>query len=500
MKSKLYENYLNTQQHISELIISLDVMQEKSVKTKGVIYTPKHIADHMVYLSQPTAEKTIIEPSCGHGIFLFSLLDYMKDNQNLKDKELLDWFLNKVRGLEFNPITVEETKELLSLYFIKNTNQTPSENIFNNILVADSLFYKHDKIYDLCIGNPPYVSIKNIEEDYLTQLRENFKSCKKGNIDLYFAFIEHYKNLSKELCFITPNSFLTSQAGKPLRNEVIDHLSLLIDFKEKYVFKDARTFTCIFKTLKDHKINQCLYSNDINEELKLKDKKEIILDQKNRENEDGIVNYLGSIATAANKLYKVKRENDKYFAEFNGDRFPIEKEILAPYLKIVKVKNEDISNIDYMIYPYNDDKELIKENDLKQKYPKAYKYLKTIKIELEKRNKGKIEEFESWYSYAKKSGMYKITEKEIVTIPALIGGECKPVKLNIENLLDNFGRVVFTDGFVVPNNVENKKICDFILSEEFINQIKKTATIFANDPNLYYKVAPRDLKSLKINT
>jgi len=498
MKKELYQKYLKTNQHISELIIEIDKIQEKEVKTKGVIYTPKHIADHMVYLSQPTHEKTIIEPSCGHGIFLFALLDYMKKNEKLENEKLLDWFLNKVTALEFNPITVTETKELLSLYFQKNTNQKPSENIFNNIIVADSLFYEHNKIYDLCIGNPPYVSIKNIEENYLNQLRENFKSCQKGNIDLYFAFTEKYKNLSKELCFITPNSFLTSQAGKLLRNEMIDYMSLLIDFKEKYVFKDARTFTCIFKTLREHKIEQCLYANNINEELKLKDKKEIILDQQSKDLDSGITNYLGSIATSANKLYKVKKENEKYFTEFNGKKFEIEKEILAPYLKIVKVKNEDISNIDYMIFPYNDEKELIKEKELKQKYPKAYKYLKTIKPELEKRNNGKIEEFESWYSYAKKSGMYKITEKEIVTIPALIGGECKPVKINIENLLDNFGRVVFTDGFVIPNNTENKKVCDFILSEQFVEQIKKTATVFANKPNLYYKIAPRDLKKLKI--
>ncbi len=499
MKKELYENYLNSQQHISELIMSLDKIQEKSVKTNGVVYTPKHIADHMVYLSQPTPEKTIIEPSCGHGIFLFSMLDYMRENQKLENEKLLEWFLNKVKALEFNPITVNETKELLSLYFKKNTNQKPSESEFSNVIVADSLFYEHDEIYDLCIGNPPYVSIKNIEENYLNQLRENFKSCQKGNIDLYFAFTERYKNLSKELCFITPNSFLTSQAGKLLRNEMIDHMSLLIDFKEKYVFKDAKTFTCIFKTLRDHKIEQCLYSNNINEELILKDKKEIILDQQLKEDDSGITNYLGSIATSANKLYRVRKENDKYFADFNGKNFEIEKEILAPHLKIVKVKKNDVSNIDYMIYPYNDEKQLIKEKELKQKYPKAYKYLKTIKPELEKRNNGKIEEFESWYSYAKKSGMYKITEKEIVTIPSLIGGECRPVKLNIENLLDNFGRVVFTDGFVVPNNIENKKICDFILSEDFIKQIQKTATIFANEPNLYYKVAPRDLKKLKIN-
>ncbi len=498
MKKELYEKYLNTNQHISDLIVSLDSIQEKSIKTKGVIYTPKHIADHMVYLSQPTAEKTIIEPSCGHGIFLFSLLDYMKENQKLENEKLLEWFLNKVKALEFNPITVIETKELLSLYFKKNTNQTPSEIVFDNIIVADSLFYEHDKIYDLCIGNPPYVSIKNIEDNYLLQLRENFKSCQKGNIDLYFAFTEKYKNLAHELCFITPNSFLTSQAGKLLREEIIDNISLLIDFKEKYVFKDARTFTCIFKTLKEHKIEQCLYSNNTNEELKLKNKKEIIIDQGLREQSQGITNYLGSIATSANKLYKVKKEGDKYFADFNNKKFEIEKGILAPYLKIVKVKNEDLSNIDFMIYPYNDEKQLIQEKDLKNKFPKAYKYLKTIKEELEKRNNGKIEEFEYWYAYAKKSGMHKITEKEIITIPALIGGECKPVKLNIENLLDNFGRVVFTDGFVIPNNMENKKVCDFILSEEFIKEVKKTATVFANDPNLYYKISPRDLKSIKI--
>ncbi len=55
----------------------------------------------------------------------------------------------------------------------------------------------------------------------------------------------------------------------------------------------------------------------------------------------------------------------------------------------------------------------------------------------------------------------------------MVGGECKPRLINISNLLYQYRKIVFTSGFIIPQNKENKIACDYVLDEKFFDFAKK---------------------------
>lgn len=497
IKNKIYDEYLSGKIHESDLIIKLDQIQEKTVKEDGVIYTPWDIVQKMIAMANPTINMNIIEPSCGHGIFLIGLLDYFQNTFKLNGEELFQWFNNKVTGVEISQNTINELKEILSVYFLKHFNLKITPNQFSNIYCHDGLTFQSEKHFDLCIGNPPYIRAKNLEADYLKYLKSNYISCKKGTIDIYFAFIEKYSNFSDNLVFITPNSFLTSNAGLVLRNAIMDKLTLLIDFKEKKIFKDASVYTCIFKTISVGSTAEFIYGNEI-DKTEIKNKSDIF---GQLDNDDGLVsNVLSGIATLCDSVYKVKKAKDgNFYAIYNSITYPIERDIVVPYLKLTKVKSsEDISNIDYMIYPYNDDKTIIEEDILKEKFPLVYNYFLAVKNRLSQRDKGKTDKYESWYAYGRKQGLHNITENYVIVVPQMIGGECKPHKIDISNLLDDFGKIVFTSGFIIPQNQENKVASDYILDEQFIEFAKKNGKVWPGKDENYYSLTAKQIKKFKV--
>lgn len=496
-KKEIYKEYLTSQMHESDLIVGLDSIQEKTVKDDGVIYTPWNIVQEMISIAEPTIDMHIIEPSCGHGAFLIGLLYYMNEKHNLAGKELYSWFKDKVVGVEISQNTVDELKEILSVYFLKHFKLSIKPNDFSNIYCHDGLTFDNGVHFDLCIGNPPYIRAKNLEPEYLQYLKDTYESCKKGTIDIYFAFIEKYSMSADNLVFITPNSFLTSNAGLVLRNNLADKLTFLVDFKEKKIFKDASVYTCIFKTVAIGSTAEMVYGNDL-DKIELKNKAEIFgtLDE-----QDGLVDtVLSGIATLCDSVYIVRKAKDgKFYATHNLQSYEIESEIIVPYLKLTKVKSsKDISNIDYMIYPYNDDKTVIPETELQSKFPLTYNYLLAVKERLLQRDKGKTDKYESWYAYGRKQGLHHITEKYIIIVPQMIGGECKPHKIDITNLLNNFGKIVFTSGFVVPQNKENKVACEYILGEQFIEFAKRNGKAWPGKDESYYSLTAKQIKKFKV--
>jgi len=496
IKNKIYEEYLTGKIDESSLIFKLDCLQEKTVKDDGVIYTPWYIVKKIIEIASPTINMNIIEPSCGHGIFLIGLLDYFKNKFKLNGEQLFTWFNEKITAVEISQNTINELKEILSIYFLKHFNLKITPNQFSNIYCHDGLTFQNEKHFDLCIGNPPYIRAKNLEVNYLKYLKSNYTSCKKGTIDIYFAFIEKYSNLSDNLVFITPNSFLTSNAGLVLKNTIMDKLTLLIDFKEKKIFKDANVYTCIFKTVLVGSTEKIIYGNEI-DKTEIKNKNEIF-NQLN--NDDGLItNVLSGIATLCDSVYIVKKaKNGDFYATYQSVNYPIEKDIVVPYLKLTKIKSsEDLFNIDYMIYPYNDDKTIIAEDILKENFPLLYNYFLSVKNRLSQRDKGKIDKYESWYAYGRKQGLHKITVNHVIIIPKMIGGACKPHKIDISYLLDNFGKIVFTSGFIIPQNQENKFASDYILNEKFIEFAKKNGKVWPGKNENYYSLTAKQIKNFK---
>lgn len=481
-KQTIYDRYLLSDMHEADLIVGLDRLQAKSIKKNGVIYTPLHIVNTMLDISKPHPDMTIIEPACGHGIFLFQLLSYMNQHYNLSGMDLYQWFVTKVTAIDISDTTIQELNDILILYFYKHHGIQVST--FDNIITADSLYYTNNH-YDLALGNPPYVRTKNLDTQYLTELRTNFKSCKTGNVDIYYAFIEKYLNHATMMCFITPNSFLNNVSAKTLRTLLQDKLSLLIDFKQKLIFQDARTYTCIFKTTTNNN-NTLLYANDIDQPLIEKNISEICKDNIKVCNIDTV---LSGIATLCDSVFKVKKINDKYFATYNATTYEIEKDIIVPYLKLSKLKPEKLE-YDYMIYPYNSDKSIIPEDIFKQQYPYTYHYLTITLPTLSNRDKGKTSKYDSWYAYGRKQGLHSYTN-DVIIIPIMVSNDCKPFRFNLDNLLSNFKTIVFTSGFIVPYKPEYNSI----LSDDFVDYAK---TIGKPWPGSYYSLTTTQIKAFPI--
>jgi hypothetical protein len=495
-KKEIYKEYLTTKMSEYDLIIKLDSIQAKTVKDDGVIYTPWNIVQSMIELAEPNLDMKIIEPSCGHGAFLIGLLSYMNEKHGLVGEALYKWFIKKVSCVDVSENTIIELKEILSLYFLKHFKLSIKENDFINIYCHDGLTFDNGVCFDLCIGNPPYIRAKNLAPEYLSFLKKNYISCKKGTTDIYLAFIEKYSSTVKNLVFITPNSFLTSNTGVVLKEILKEKLTVLVDFKEKKIFKDANVYTCIFKTDLNSATTKITYGNDLNN-LKCISKTEIF---NSINNVNGLFDtILSGVATLCDSIYVVKKGKDnKFYATHNGLSYEIEKKMIVPYLKITKIKSDNLSHIDYMLYPYNDNKTVINEEELKTTYPLSYTYLLAVKERLLQRDKGKTEKYESWYAYGRKQGLHKITENLIVVIPKMIGGECKPHRINISNLLSQYGKIVFTSGFVIPQNQENEIACDYLLGEQFIAFAKKTGKAWPGKNESYFSLTSRQMKTFKI--
>ena len=493
-KETIYKKYLNNELSEAELIKNLDNLQNKSVKDNGVIYTPLYIVNHMINKVEIDLNMNILEPSCGHGIFLLEILKYISNKYELKGEKLFEWFINKVDGVEISLYTVNELKEVLSLYFLKNFSIRKKPEDFINIHNFDGLTFNLNKKYDICIGNPPYIRAKNLNVDYLSFLKKNFNSCKKGTIDIYFAFIEKYIKEINAVIFIVPNSFLSSKSGNIIKNELINDLIYLIDFKDKKVFDDASVYTCIFLTNKNLKNNKIEYGNELNNN-KIINKK--ILFNQVENNEKGIDNVLSGIATLCDNVYIVKKEGNKFVIK-NNISFEIEKEMVVPYLKLTKIKtNKDIDNIDYMIYPYKD-KKVINEEDLKNKYPLTYNYLLNVKNKLLQRDKGKTSKYESWYAYGRKQGLHDIKSNELLIIPSMIGAECKPIEINVNNLLKEYKTFVFTSGFIIEKNKDNDVLFEKILGNDFVEYAQKNGKIWPGKTESYYSLNTGQIKKYKI--
>jgi len=479
-KYQAIKEYLHGSMTAYDLIVYIDSEQNKSVKNDGVIYTPKYIADEMIRISNINLDTKIIEPSCGHGIFLLSLIEYMNKNYNLQGDQLKSWFLNNVIALEISSATVNDTKLILEAFFEKEFNVSVKYSDFMNIICTDALTYDFDTSNYTALGNPPYIRTKNLEENYLKFLKKNFNSCKKGNIDIYFAFLEKYTKC-KSSCFIVPNSFLSNKSGSTLRKIISPKLEYLIDFKDKKVFKDASVYTCIVKTGNSGQ-EKFVYCNDIGNPVESKITSLFFSESQVNKT---IEKLYSGIATLSDKLFKVNQNNDgTFFATYNNTTYPIDNNLVVPYLKLTKIKNTCFTS-EFIIFPYNLDNKIVPENELSVRYPNTYKYLKAIKNELCKRDKGKIHNYDAWYAYGRRQGLNIIQEDDLLIIPAMIGNECNPVCISVKKLKEKFNRFVFTSGFILPINSNTKALSENILTSCFLDYVKSTGKKY---PGNYFSI------------
>ena len=172
--------------------------------------------------------------------------------------------VSKNSKLKDEPIRIQETIDKIA-----------SWNLMDQITTADwfdaewMLGVKNG--FDLVIGNPPYISSKNMDKVYKKRKEFNDYMVHQGATDIYTYFYERGHNLLKPsgfLSFITSNKWLRGEYGYKLRKLIKERtvINQIIDLGNKDIFKAAvDTNIILFSKEYPKQGNNFLYGEDLPE-------------------------------------------------------------------------------------------------------------------------------------------------------------------------------------------------------------------------------------------
>ncbi|MGL4873828.1 MAG: Eco57I restriction-modification methylase domain-containing protein [Cetobacterium sp.] len=511
---KIYEVFLTKQLYIDEND-KIILLEKKECINKSIVTTPIEVVKYMVekvlnkicYKKTPTEIKKIkiLDLACGSGIFLEeaynflinyclewylkndpqSLIDVGKQEKKLPLKEKKEILTSCIYGIDIDVHAVEVAKFSLLIKLIEDET-SPSlssfysilPNLNKNIIHGNSLIEEQDientkinldtlidiapsnwnninngELFDIIIGNPPYVKIEEIRkfipEQEILLYKNKFKSAYK-QYDKYFLFLEKALEKIKEdgiICEIIPNKFIKNNAGEELRKMIMSnkYLVSIDDFGANQLFQDQTTYSSII-VLKKCENNEFKYrkiispillwtrkfeeyvkfkSDDFNEKpwILTDDSKILkILENKKRVPITDFVEIFGGIQTSAekNKTYwfsnsEIINETETTFEiNRNNKNYIIEKKILKPYFKPVKKLEKGLNTYSilktdkWIIYPYDSNGNIIPLKEMQLKNKGVFKYLVDNFLELAPKHifeKGKRDvphaRKDTWYCYGR---------------------------------------------------------------------------------------------------
>lgn len=117
-----------------------------------------------------------------------------------------------------------------------------------------------EAVFDIVIGNPPYVRHEDIKDLTPVLKNEYHYECASSRADLYVFFYERSVKLLKPkgvLSFITSNKWYRAKYGEALRQFMATHMRLnsIIDFGDEAVFTAIAYPTIVIATRRDKPLN-----------------------------------------------------------------------------------------------------------------------------------------------------------------------------------------------------------------------------------------------------
>lgn len=203
-------------------------------KLRGAYYTPLQLADVMVELFASQNISTILEPSCGDGVFLDAL-----QNRNVLDK------IKCLTAVEIEP---DEAEKVRSKYSGFGQIEVCTEDFFdyyNRVLGKEQ--------FDLILGNPPYIRYQYLNEsqrEMQSQILTSHGMKANKLINAWVAFIVACVQLLSEngkIAFVIPAEILQVAYAEDLRLYLANKLTriTLVTF-EQLVFPNIEQEVVVF--------------------------------------------------------------------------------------------------------------------------------------------------------------------------------------------------------------------------------------------------------------
>lgn len=481
---KIYEAFLTEQLILSDNQ-TITLAKKKDCMNRSVVTTPIEVVKYMVSKAmadicfgkkpEQLLDLRIADIACGSGIFLEDVYDYLvhycvewylannpkhlielsNGRKKLPLEEKKSLLCSCIFGIDIDIHAVEVAKFSLLIKLIEDetapsvADSTPilpslSQNILYGNSLIDNFRIKDDDIddatrieivpldwehinvgnlFDLIIGNPPYVSTEDMHSLLPTvevwAYKNTYKSAYK-QFDKYFIFIERAIEKIKEngkVCYIVPNKFYKIGSGKNLRKMIAEnsYLMSLDDFGDAQLFDDKTIYSSILLVSKKKnsefiytkvnsaaslwagtETNSIIINNDTLNEMPWRLSTDIEFLQMLKKLDTvsvpitKYVDIYNGIQTSAERptpVYwfahdEIVNETEKYFIiSRNNQNYNIEKKILKPYFKPSKKIEKRLNSYSpittdkWIIFPYDEDGKLFNIKTMQSEYSGTYEYL-----------------------------------------------------------------------------------------------------------------------------
>lgn len=205
----------------------MEIMPSEVRHSLGEYFTPSWLADYVVKQSKSLVKKedfTAIDPCCGSGVFVMALIRNIIDKKdiisltNSEKQELLNSILERVKGVDINPLSVLTAKVCfyLSIKPLINNDDIEipiylgdSANIPNKVKVGNSLCYEY--------------IVNTKQENIQVLLPSKFVESKK-----FFSLMSQIQAIIKtEDSELVYNKFVQNFSEKDINDEVKENIKSL---------------------------------------------------------------------------------------------------------------------------------------------------------------------------------------------------------------------------------------------------------------------------------
>lgn len=478
--------------------------------TKCQIQTPAlyvgRLLDQAMYQSNLIGKK-VLENSFGQGNILCEIVHrYIQDGLKRDvTLETIKMGLEKdIIGYEVDPSCIglcrNRLDKLVQQYGITNVDW----DLRNRDFLKDSIAQ-----VDFIIGNPPYITYHDLQEEERLYLKSHFHSCEKGRFDYYYAFIEQslaWLKPTGNLVYLVPYALLTNKFAETVRRMLSDHLKEIVDFRYMNVFGQVMCTPVSIVYQNDKQVAMI----DLTEEkigLKQQISKERFIvgdlsaqvydtrfdSRKDMLALDDVICVNNSVATLKNSIFIIPatRQDDTFYYL---DKFKIEKNLTLP---AVSPKSIALQKNLRIIFPYRYRKNKltpISEEELKKEYPNAYQYLLSHKEELINRCLSKNV---NWYEFGRRQAL------DIVDQPKLIMSNVVTKRLHVhlvpENTVPYAGLCITLKKMSDCNKISIKhleKIRSILLKEDFLKFLTNNGTPTIGKS---LRISVRDIQAYPLN-
>jgi adenine-specific DNA-methyltransferase len=210
--------------------------QIDSNKLRGGYYTPYQISDFICRWAISNKSETVLEPSCGDGNFIESIIKRFNEVGSTKRE------LNKsIKGIELIDIEALKTKERAGKLGLNK------KSIINSDFFTFLKESNQNKEYDVVVGNPPFIRYQNFPEEHRKLAFEmmnekGLKPNKLTNIWVPFLVLSSYVlNKNGRLGMVIPAELFQVKYAAETRiflSNFYERITI-VTFK-KLVFKDIQ--------------------------------------------------------------------------------------------------------------------------------------------------------------------------------------------------------------------------------------------------------------------